>query len=113
MSRTTIIRLAISLFLVILIGLWLLPLTSTRSDSNGQVTDSRPPVEQASAAMPSLKGEEAIEYLKEQGTYGSLEEAMAAVKYEARWQPNPQLTNTAARASSVRIRTSRQQQRLG
>ena len=96
MSRTTIIRFALSLFLVSLIISSLLPLTRTRSDSNGQATDRTPPVEPAAAAMPSLKGEEAIEHLKEQGTYGSLKEAMAAVKYEARWQPAPQLAGVGA-----------------
>jgi hypothetical protein len=47
-------------------------------------------------ARPALQGEKAIEHLKEQGTYQSLAEAMAAVKYQANWQPRPQLENLGA-----------------
>src|SRR5262249_30872912 len=38
-----------------------------------------------------LSGHEAIDHLKHQGTYSSLQEAMAAARYEAQWQESPQL----------------------
>src|SRR5262245_16982521 len=88
MRRTTIIRLALSLFLFILISLAFLPVALTRFNAKGQATDSKP---LENGAMPALQGEEAIELLKEQGSYGSLAEAMSAIKYQATWQARPQI----------------------
>lgn len=48
---------------------------------------------QTAEKTPSLQGEKAIEHLKEQGAYDSLAEAMAAIKYEAKWQSKPKLAN--------------------
>jgi len=36
-------------------------------------------------AMPALRGEEAVSYLKQQGLHGSLGEAMAAARYGVHW----------------------------
>ncbi len=43
---------------------------------------------EASTTMPALRGEEAVSYLKEQGLYGSLSEAMSAARYSVQWSKN-------------------------
>ncbi len=48
------------------------------------------------ASMPALEGDKAIDHLKQQGTYNSLQEAMAAVKYEAKYQTQPRLAGLGA-----------------
>src|SRR5213594_3092727 len=40
---------------------------------------------------PALNGQEAVDQLKQQGTYDSLQQAMTAVRYEAQWQTSPKL----------------------
>jgi len=37
------------------------------------------------AQLPNLRGKEAVDQLKEQGLYSSLQEAMSAARYEAQW----------------------------
>lgn len=44
-----------------------------------------------SAALPALQGEKAVEQLKEQGLYDSLQDALAAARYELRWEEQPAL----------------------
>ncbi len=44
-----------------------------------------------SAALPTLQGEKAVEQLKEQGLYDSLQEALDAARYELRWEEQPAL----------------------
>jgi hypothetical protein len=36
--------------------------------------------------LPNLRGDKATDYLKQQGLYSSLQEAMAATRYQAEWQ---------------------------
>jgi hypothetical protein len=43
---------------------------------------------EASTTMPALRGEEAVSYLKKQGLYGSLSEAMSAARYSVQWSKN-------------------------
>ena len=43
---------------------------------------------EASTTMPALRGEEAVGYLKQQGLYGSLSEAMSAARYSVQWSKN-------------------------
>jgi hypothetical protein len=43
---------------------------------------------EASATMPALSGEEAVSYLKQQGLYGSLSEAMSTARYAVQWSKN-------------------------
>ena len=73
-----------ALLLCCLVGLGMFSARTTRSDSG----EARSP---KTETMPALRGEEAIEHLKEQGIYGSLQEAMAAVRYQAQWQTSPRL----------------------
>ena len=40
----------------------------------------------AKPMSPALRGQEAIDQLKQQGLYSSLQEAMAASRYKAEWQ---------------------------
>ncbi len=83
------LRTAAGAILIGTVGLSFLPASVTRSDSsNKTLAETSAAIE----AMPSLKGDEAIEHLKQQGTYDSLQEAMAATRYEARWQSFPQLS---------------------
>src|SRR5512134_3108022 len=42
-------------------------------------------------AMPALQGQAALDHLKQQGSYDSLQQAMAAIGYEARWEDAPKL----------------------
>ncbi len=83
------LRAASAVILAGIVGLSFLPASVTRSDSSNNTLAE---TSAASEAMPNLKGDEAIEHLKEHGTYNSLQEAMAATRYEARWQPFPQLS---------------------
>src|SRR5262245_21055710 len=50
----------------------------------------------ASAALPTLQGEQAVKQLKEQGLYDSLEEAVDAARYELHWEDRPALDNLPA-----------------
>ena len=45
----------------------------------------------AATEFPNLTGEKAIEHLKQDGSYDSLAEAMAAARYSANWVANPRL----------------------
>jgi hypothetical protein len=66
---------------IALAGLLLLGETVTRSETE---------------TMSRHKGEQAIEHDKQQGTYESLQEAMAAIRYEAVWQTSPKLQDLGA-----------------
>jgi hypothetical protein len=48
------------------------------------------------AALSALQGERAIDQLKEQGLYDSLQEAVAAARYEKRWEDRPALNHLPA-----------------
>jgi len=73
------------LLALLLLSLFLLPERITHSSV--APSDSR---------MPTLTGGKAIDHLKQQGSYQSLQEAIAAVQYEAKWQPQPQLSGVGA-----------------
>ncbi len=83
-------RLLLLLILMAMTGL-VLPGRISRLDSS-----SPSPASPTNTAMPALKGDEAIEQLKQQGTYGSLQEAIAAVGYQATWQTSPKLDGIGA-----------------
>ncbi|MEK6304529.1 MAG: hypothetical protein AABO41_27900 [Acidobacteriota bacterium] len=78
-----------AVILVGIVGFSFLPASVTRSDATKSTTTQTSP---ADKAMPNLQGDEAVEHLKQAGTYDSLQEAMGAIKYEARWQEKPQLS---------------------
>lgn len=46
----------------------------------------------AGGEMPALDGEKAINYLKQEGSYDSLAEAMTAARYSVNWVSNPRMT---------------------
>jgi hypothetical protein len=46
--------------------------------------------------LPTLHGDQAIEQLQRQGSYGSLQEAIGAIKYEAALQPSPKIAGLGA-----------------
>ena len=77
----------------LVVALALLLTREIRSDATKQTTSTGLAVNEA---MPTLEGAKAIEHLKQRGTYDSLQEAMAAVKYEAQWQPSPKLEGLGA-----------------
>ena len=54
-------------------------------------TDERPLA--PTAALPALQGEKAVQHLKEQGLYDSLQKAVEATRYEMRWEEQPALGN--------------------
>src|SRR5262245_49731531 len=89
MNRPITIRLVLACGFLALVSLFFLFVSRSRS---GDTTKAIAP----SAVMPTLCGVEAIEHLKQQGSYQSLQEAMAAIKYEARWQPKPLLEGIEA-----------------
>ena len=81
-------RLAGATGLICLLSLWLVPETVSHSDSSV-------PTPRGSAiankSMTPLQGQEAIDRLKQQGAYNSLQEAMAAARYEPQWQTAPKI----------------------
>jgi hypothetical protein len=75
-------KIALTLIIAGLAVALLLPRLSARSSASAQ-TASRP------SDAPSLQGEDAIRSLKEQGLYDSLREAVAATRYDLRWESAP------------------------
>jgi hypothetical protein len=59
-----------------IVGSSFLPSSVTRSESAGKAAAANPV---ASEPMPNLQGDEAVEHLKQTGTYDSLEEAIGAI----------------------------------
>ncbi len=84
-------RLALAGILAVTIALSYLPAKAVRAKSESPSPSAAP-----AEAMPTLEGDKAIDHLKQQGTYDSLQEAMAAVKYQAQWQPAPRLEGVGA-----------------
>ena len=64
-----------------------LPTPALRARSSAPARAANSP----SAALPALQGEKAVKQLKERGLYNSLQEAMAAARYELRWEDQPAL----------------------
>ena len=91
--KTIPLRFFILFILLFAASLFVLPDSLTHSDSS--ISRLRQQVGKE-PSMPTLRGEEAIEHLKQQGSYNSLQEAMAAVKYQAKSQLNPQLAGVGA-----------------
>ena len=83
------------LFVLVVVGMIGLPLLIrvTHSAAAADPGSAKPP---AIDTMPALQGDEAIEHLKQQGAYTSLQEAIGAVKYQATWQVSPQLAGVGA-----------------
>ncbi|HNB72286.1 MAG TPA: hypothetical protein PLS70_14295, partial [Acidobacteriota bacterium] len=92
-----VIRRSLSLILAVLavysVNIFHQPLTfvplAGGVEANGKsqtAADFQPPVfSPANEGMPSLSGEKAVTYLKEQGGYDSLGDAIAAARYSANW----------------------------
>jgi hypothetical protein len=73
---------------IILAGLTAgLPLRRLNTGASASAHTAKRP----SDAPPALRGEQAIRSLKEQGLYDSLQEAVAAARYELRWADRPAL----------------------
>jgi hypothetical protein len=87
------LRLVSAAVLIGLLCIWLVPERVGHSDSS---VSTSPMAGSATHSMPALSGQEAIDHLKQQGTYGSLQEAMAAARYEAQWQTSPKLQDLGA-----------------
>ena len=98
-----VIRRSLSLLLAVLavysVNIFHQPLTfvplAGRAEANGKsqtAADFQPSVFfPANEGMPSLSGEKAVTYMKEQGGYESLGEAVAAARYSANWVTRPRL----------------------
>ena len=68
--------------------------STTRLAAPARFSSAQPPSSAASNdALPTLRGEEAIQRLKQQGLYDSLQAAMAATWYQVNWQEKTELPN--------------------
>jgi len=82
------LRFACALLLISALSIWLVSECIGHSYSS----ISKPPSSNASCeSMPSLTGNEAIDHLKQQGTYSSLSQAMSAARYQPEWQIAPRI----------------------
>src|SRR4030095_14419601 len=69
-----------------------LPLSALHARSSAPAQAANRPA----AALLSLQDEKAVEQLKQQGLYGSLQEAVAATRYQIRWEDQPALRQAPA-----------------
>lgn len=58
--------------------------------------DDSGPVAKATLDMPDLRGQQAVEYLKRNGVYSSLQQQIAAARYEISWRERPATDGLAA-----------------
>lgn len=66
---------------VLIVSATFLPATSQQQYSTSSSNNSLFSIDRQADQLPNLQGEEAVEYLKEQGLYASLGEAMKAARY--------------------------------
>ena len=72
--------------IIVLTGCLPLPTRSGRFSPSARAAAAKP-----AAALSTSQGDQAVQQLKQQGLYDSLEEAVAAARYELRWEDQPAL----------------------
>ena len=84
-NRTT-HTLSVAAALIALFGYLLMPAQYGRFSTSAKLIRSS-----SGHSLPTLQGEGALEQLKQRGLYTSLQEAIAATRYEVRWEDRPAL----------------------
>ncbi len=87
---------------VMLASLSVLPAVSLQPNSTSPSKNASTLRENEETSLPNLQGKEAVEYLKRQGSYGSLQEAMAAARYKV-YADKPGTGEYYAENSSLRM----------
>ncbi len=83
-NRTSHTTCAIAVATAIILLTGLLPLPAYSRSASAKTVAGSP-----STSGPTLQGEKAVQHLKQQGLYDSLKEAVAATRYEIRWDDQP------------------------